>query len=242
MLQHINDQSKPLIFLGSNSNINQYKEVCDEHQIQVHGIIDSEYYGDTDYINGIPVIDNEKGLLSKIDFYRDFNFFCATNWSPMVENHGLHNLEKRKNHIKLLQNIAVDVITLIDSKSKVSTSATVGKGCFVDAFVTIEPNCVIEDYVNIYNRSTIGHHTQIGINSVIQRGAGLAADLTVGENCYFGIGACALKHGANFGDGTFIHEGMYIRRGTVPDEIIGIHSTNKNRVYSRYIPIELLGE
>ena len=60
----------------------KFTEICEDAGITVHGIIDNDYFGNTDYIDDIPVIDTEFSFsdLEKLKYYRDnFNFFCATN-------------------------------------------------------------------------------------------------------------------------------------------------------------------
>jgi hypothetical protein len=60
----------------------------------------------------------------------------------------------------------------------------------------------------------------------------LIGDNTVGDNVYFGLCVKALKHGAKFGSGTIIHEAIYIRRGTVENEVVSMESDNLRRVKS----------
>jgi hypothetical protein len=53
---------------------------------------------------------------------------------------------------------------------------------------------------------------------------------TVGNDSYFGLCSKALKVGATFGANTFIHEAIYIRRGTLENEIVSMTGTNTKRV------------
>jgi hypothetical protein len=58
---------------------------------------------------------------------------------------------------------------------------------------------------------------------------------TVGDNVYFGPAVKAMKYGAKFSSGTFIHEGVYIRRGTLENEVVSMQSPNQSRVVHQHI-------
>lgn len=231
MTLHINDRSKPLIFLGTNLCLGKYIDVCKENGIEIYGIIDTDYYGNTDSIDGIDVIDSEQGLIEKSSFYKDFNFFCATNWGPERSSVATRNREKRHRQINLLDNLKLDVISLIDSKAKISSTCSIGRGCYVDCFALIEPHCILEDYVNIFAYVGLGHHTRVDRNSVIQRHCSIAGNAHFEKNCFLGVAVKALKTGATFGADTFIHESIYIRRGTIPNEVVSIEGRNNARIY-----------
>jgi carbonic anhydrase/acetyltransferase-like protein (isoleucine patch superfamily) len=233
MQDHINCNKRPLIFLGSNVVMNQLKEVCEDHDIKIHGIIDDDYYGSKTDICGIPVIDSEKSFLDQdqLNFYKtNFNFFCATNWIPEKNPVQERNREKRNNLIGLLDQYQLPVISLIDNKANVSKYATIGRGVFIDAICNVEPDVVIDDYVWIGWASGIGHGTRIERNCVIQRQVWTGGFCHFEPECFVGIGAKTLKTRARFGKGTWIQEMVYIKRGTVPGEIVGLEGTNTRRV------------
>lgn len=234
MIQHINDKSKPLIFVGTNLCLGKYIDVCQEVGIEIHGIIDGDYFGNVDNIEGIPVIDTEESFNdpSKLEYYKNFNFFCATNWSPETSAVASRNRDKRHRQINLLDEKELSVISLVDPLANVSYTSTIGRGCFIDAFALIEPHTVLQDYVNIYAFVGLGHHTRVDRNSVIQRHCSIAGCAHFEENCFLSVSVKALKTHAVFGKNTFIHECLYIRRGTIPNEVISINGSNMARVYS----------
>lgn len=220
--------------MGSNFIMEKYTEVCEEHGIEIEGIIDNDYWGNTPELSNVSVIDSEESFNdpNKLKYYKDnFNFFCATNWTPAKDLIAIRNKNKRNRLINLIKQHDLDCISIVDTFStKISKSITVGKGVYIDGYVNIEPRAVIGDFTNIYSHSHIGHDSVIGENCVLQRVACLASYCTVEDEVYFGISAKAFKSGAVFGKGTFIHEGMYIRRGTIPDEIISMNGNNMKRV------------
>lgn len=230
--------NRPLIFLGSNSSLRKQIEVCEEQGIEIFGIIDSDYFGNTQELNGLPVVDTEESFSDpiKVEFYKNnYNFFCATNWIPIQDPVSVRNREKRNRLLNLIEQLELNCINIIDKSARISRHARLGKGCFIDGNVMIEHDCDIGDFVNIYANTEIGHHVRIGKNCVLQRRVGLAGDITLEDDVYFSCAALALKNGVVYSRGTFVHEAVYIRRGTVPDEIVGQFSPNQKRVHHPFI-------
>lgn len=235
MRKIINDTSKPLILLGSNACIYKVTEVCDMIGIQVAGIIDQDYYGNTKEICEIPVIDSEASFQDPVllDHYRNnFNFFCAVNWraekTPITER----NRHKRNTWLKTIHQYQLGCISIVDPNARISKHSTIGVGCFVDAHVMIEPRCTVGDFTNIYYNTFLGHDSHVGKNCVLQRQCLLTANVTVGNDCYFALAVKFMKPGASAGAGTFIHEGIYLRRGTLENEVVSQHAGNQRRVIS----------
>jgi acetyltransferase-like isoleucine patch superfamily enzyme len=234
LLPHCNNSSKPLVLVGSSTNLGKIKDVCSVHGISIAGIIDRDYYGNTNSISGIPVIGTEDSFedIDQLNYYRDnYNFFCATNWVP--ENSAIHtrNRLKRIRIINILDQHHLDVISLVDPLARIATDSVVGKGVFIDAFVLIEPRAEIHDYASVYAFTGIGHHTVVMRNCVIQRHCSIAWDCVFEPDTFLGTAVKALKSGAKFGSGTFVHECVYIRRGTIPGEVVQFGSGNLSRVY-----------
>lgn len=233
MQSHINNNSRPLIFLGSNWNMFQLTELAEDVGIQIHGILDSDY-NENSIIGGYPVLGSEDILNDKetLDHFRNnFNFFCATNWSPIEHPGHQRTREKRKKYIELIENNNLNCISLIDPSAKISRHASIGKGVFIDAQVNVEPESIINDFVRIYFLTVIGHGTHIGKNCTLQRRCITAAFLKLEDEVYFGPSVIALKESAIIGAGSFVHECIYFKRGTVPGEIVSMESENQKRVY-----------
>lgn len=232
---HINDNTRPLIFLGSSQSMHELLEVCEDNNIQVHGVIDQDYYGNTEMLCDIPVIDGESVFDNpeRLQYYRDnFNFFCATNWTPVQNAVHIRNKEKRMRLLDLLDQHQLSVISLIHKLADVSRYSTVGKGVYVDAFASVEPCVDIGDYVMIYSHSIIGHHATLGRNSVFQRRTSLSANTAYGKNVYFGLLVAHFRTNVVVSDGTFVHEGVCFKRGTVKNEVVSFDGENIKRVYN----------
>lgn len=230
----INDNSRPLIFIGTNSNLYQYIELCQTVGIEIAGIIDSDYFGNTQTYCDLPVIDSEIAFddAYKLAHYKqNFNFFCAVNWSPItVDRVYVRNREKRNRLIDQIDHCGLPCISLISPNSCISPSAEIGRGVFVDNLVNVEPKVIVGDFTTIYSYTLIGHTTKIGRNCVFQRHSVLSNDSIVENEVYFSPMVKCTKGGIRISTNTFVHEGVYMRRGTLPNEIVSLTAENKNRV------------
>jgi len=235
MSQSVNDTNRPLIFLGSNLVMYKFTEVCDMLGIKVAGIIDQDYYGNTAEICELPVIDSELCFQDpvKLEHYRNnFNFFCAVNWSPEKNTVTQRNRNKRNMLLNLIEHYQLPCISIVDPDARISKRSSIGAGCFVDAHVMIESQTTVGDFTNIYYNTILGHHNTVGRNCVFQRQCILTGSNTVGNDSYFAPAVKFMKTGASAGANTFIQEGIYLRRGTVENEVVSEHAGNQSRVRS----------
>ena len=231
---HINNNTRPLIFIGSNIAMAKYLDVCDDHGIQVHGIIDQDYFGNTAELHGLPVIGSEAEFENpeRLAYYRaNFNFFCATNWTPIQDPVYVRNRQKRDRQLELIEQLELDVISLQHRLADVSKRAIIGRGVFIDSFVCVECNCEIHDWAALWSHAIIGHDTVIGRNCVLQRRCNISSHATFEPDVYFGLEVKQFKQNVIFGHGTFVHEGVCIKRGTVANEIVSFAGQNQRRVY-----------
>lgn len=219
-----------MIFIGSNSNLEKYIEICDENGINIHGIIDSDYFNNTESLAGVPVIDSEMSFNDpeKLNYYRDnFNFFCVTNWQPMQDAISVRNRAKRTRLINLIKQHGLNCISLVEKETKISKFANIGSNVYVGYLVLIQPNVTIGDFTYLMGRSSFGHHTTVGENCVIQGNCVVSANSVIDDNVYFGTGVCALKPKLHIKEGTFVHEMVYLRRNTQPNEIVRLYSSRR---------------
>lgn len=230
---HCNNNSKPLVLVGSSVNMSKVIDLCGFYNIEITGIIDGDYWNNTDTLSGIPVIDTEVSFNDpvKLQYYKNnYNFFCATNWAPENDAVTLRNKNKRSALIDLLDQYQLNCISLVDPSARISSSAKIGKGVYIDAFVLVETSAEIQDHAHVYAFTGIGHHTTVMRNCVIQRHCSIAGDCVFEPDTYIGTAVKALKTGAVFGRNTFVHEAVYIRRGTVPNEIVKFNGNNMSRI------------
>lgn len=226
----INDNTKPLILLGSNIALYILIETCEAVNINIAGIVDKDYYGNTDSICGIPVIGNEDSFFDDANNKLNYNFFCATNWIP--EDNPIHqrNKSKRDKLLNLIKEFDLNCISIVDPTARISKHAVIEHGVFIDGNVRLEPEVTVGAFSTVMFNTIIGHHTKLGKNCVVQRGCYITSKCTLEDNVYVSVASKLLKSGATFGENTFIHEGIYIRRNTIKNEIVSMNSTNQRRV------------
>jgi acetyltransferase-like isoleucine patch superfamily enzyme len=235
---HINDTTKPLIFIGSSVAMEVFSTSCENLGIEIHGIMDNDYWGNSESYYGIPVIDTEESLKDeeKLKYYQNnFNFFCACTWIPTPDENAVRNRAKRNNFIKLIEDYNLNCISIVDSCAKIFKSTKIGRGCFIDGYINILPRVTIGDYTSIYTFSHVGHDTVIGKNCAIQRYCAVPSYSVMEDNVFFGSGTKALKDRTIYKQGTFVHEGIYLRRSTLENEVVSMYGTNTKRVVSQYV-------
>jgi len=226
--------NKPLIFLGSNIAISQFGETCKDLGIEVAGIIDSDYYLNTQLIDGIPVIDTEDSFKdpNKLEEYqKNYVFFCATNWIFGSDTITVRNREKRHKLLNLIDQLSLPCVNLIDPRAKVHSSTKLGKGIYIDSFAIVDPGVSIDDFTNVYAFSGLGHGSSYGRNCVIQRHISITGGVTLEDNVFLGTACKILKTNSILKENTFVHEGVFLKRSTIANEVISNQSYNTKRVY-----------
>jgi NDP-sugar pyrophosphorylase family protein len=224
----INNITKPLIFLGSNSNIYKLYELCETIGYQITGIIDDDYHGQGHYKN-IPVVGKEEEL----EKFQDHQFICATNWIPGNDSITIRNREKRNRQIDLLDQKAVDLATVISPLAQVSKYAKIGQGVIIDAFCLVEPNADIDNHVVMHTHSGVGHDSKIGRNTILQRYVQITGNVQVEENVYLGISSKVLRSEVTVSKNTFIHPCLLLLRGTTENEEVSLAGKDLRKVYQQ---------
>lgn len=209
-----------MIFLGSNSAMSIWVEVCKRANIPIQGIIDSDYYGNTDSICGIPVIDKEENLenykrtlgTSSSKIWTN-SFFVATNWDPSRRDDVTQrNNEKRERLKALLEQFPdIPLKNIIDPLAVVPKDVELGGGNYIGAGAVIEPGVKIGKHTQIWYQTIVGHETEIGEDCTLQRRSGIWGG-NMGNHVYLSIGAI---YGGNYkdsyiGDNAFIHPGLAV--------------------------------
>jgi len=225
----INDISQPLIFLGTNSNIFKIYELAESVGYKIAGIIDDDYH-EQGLFRGISIISSE----NEIEKFRNTHqFFCATNWLPDKDAVTIRNKNKRIKYINMLDTLQLNVATIVSPLSQVSKYSKLGKGILVDNFSVIEPDIVVDNYVSIHPYSIIGHGSQLGRNSVIQRYCLITSNVMVENDVYFGLCSRVCRSNITISRGTFIHPSLMLLRSTAPEEEISLAGKDLRKVYQQ---------
>jgi len=222
---------KPLIYLGSSHNLEFYNFVANQNDIPIHGIIDSDYWGNTDRFYDTPVIGSE--LDFDFDAAREkFSFFVASSAVPTVPRDRF----KRQKFIDLAVKYKLPAQTLIDRQAQIFPSVVIEPGCFIGFQVGIAGRCRIGSHSQVLTGALLGHDTVIGQNSVIAHRAVLTGGTIVGDDVYVGAGVLAVNHGGIIiNDNSEIQPGIILMRDVDQNEIISIGGKNTRRIFKDVI-------
>ena len=203
-----------MIFLGSNSALGIWVDVCKRANIPITGVIDSDYYGNTDSICGIPVIDTEDNIENyynkKIRMWTN-SFFIATNWDPsnLLPERDNEKREKFKEILNRYPDIRLQ--NIIDPLAVVPKDVELGGGNYIGAGAVLEPEVKIGRHTQVWYQTIIGHGVEIGEDCTLQRRSGIWGG-NMGNHVYLSIGAI---YGGNYkdsyiGDNAWIHPGLAV--------------------------------
>jgi len=223
--------SKPLLFLGTCTNIIRYKDAAERQELTVAGILDSDWFENKDDFYGIPIVDTE----ANISNYKDtHDFFIATNWT--IDPNHVRDKEKRKMLINLVREQGIECINIIDPSSYIGTGTQIGQGVYIAFCAMIEPGTVLKDFCQVHDFVGLAHGTRVGENTIIQRQAGLHAD--IGDDVYIGMWSKAYHPGLlKIGNNAVINPGLYVARDVAEGETIRL-TKESIRVYQHGIKIE----
>jgi carbonic anhydrase/acetyltransferase-like protein (isoleucine patch superfamily) len=233
-MDHVNNTSKPLVFVGTNNVLHLTVATCKQIGYTIAGVIDDDYHGQG-HFQDIPVIAKEQDLIDHIAELSQYQFICTTNWQPPEVKYPQHirNKKKRERFIALLEQSGLDIASVIHPTCQYGNyHNTIGKGVIIEAGSLIAPYVTIDDWSTILQWVGIGDGTSIGKNCVLQRGSVACGDITIEDNCYIGMSAKLFRDGTVVGQGTFIHPGLSVMRDTQPNEVISLAGKDLRRVYS----------
>jgi acyl-[acyl carrier protein]--UDP-N-acetylglucosamine O-acyltransferase len=224
---------KPIIFLGSNPNILLYLDTANLMGCNVAGIIDSDYYGAVDNLDGVPIIGSEEST----DFYslkNNYSFFITINYMPGMTR----NISKRQQFIKLINDYDLECVNLIEPGARIYPKVKIGQGIYIGHNAVISPHVVLDDFCSVYTHVGIGHHSKIGKNSVLQRRASISSNTILHDNCYIGLSSTVttnkLGEFLEIGKNSVIGPGLTVMRSVADYEIVKAVDRTK-KVYNSVI-------
>jgi UDP-3-O-[3-hydroxymyristoyl] glucosamine N-acyltransferase len=174
-----------VIFVGSNYNIRQMTDICHARGIEIAGLLDQDYWNNTQHIDHVPVVGNEH----RFDWSSDYKYFIATNWMPGAEPAHKRNQQKRIDQINLLKQHDIRCINLIHPTAVVPETCTLGVGVMIGAQVVLGNHCKIGDYCQIREQSYMAHSSTLGTNVVLQVQSYVGSNVVIHDNSYVGIKA-----------------------------------------------------
>ena len=186
----------------------------------VAGIVDSDYYGNTEIYAGQLVIGSEKDFDDPeklATWINEYDFFIATNWSPDPAHDRDRN--KKKYLMDLVERVGVKCINLIDPDTYIGSDVVLGDGIFIGYNAYIEFGVKIGSFSQIHHAVGISHKSTIGRNTIVQRKCGLG-NCTIGDDAYIGTWTNIFTSAQRtiIGDRAVLNQGLWVARDVAPDE------------------------
>jgi UDP-3-O-[3-hydroxymyristoyl] glucosamine N-acyltransferase len=172
-----------IVFVGCNHNIQQMTDICHGQGLTVVGILDHDYWNNTEQIGSVPVIGSEQ----QWNWSNEYAYFIATNWIPGNDTVHQRNQLKRINQINLLQKQKIQCVNLIHPTAVVPNTCTLGQGIMIGANSVLGNHCQIGDYCQIREQSYLAHSATLSTNVVLQVQSYIGAGVVIHDHSYIGI-------------------------------------------------------
>ena len=110
---------------------------------------------------------------------------------------------------KLIELTGLHPVNIIDEKTTISSSCTMGKGVFISSGCVINAVSTIHDGVICNTNATIEHECTIGKYSHVAPGVTICGNVQIGANTLVGAGS-VIKPGIKIGDNVILGAGSVI--------------------------------
>ena len=228
---------EPLILIGCRVEMSFFTDTAEQLGIKILGIIDQYYHGNTESVDGVPVIGSELDLLNDPTLYKGARFMLANTWDGNtrfgnLEHDGYHLRQQR---LELINKLDLPLHTLIDPRSIVGKTVEVGPGSYIGPMVNIRSKTKIGSNVFIHDNVMLAHDIEIGDGSVLAPDCTILGGVKIGTNVYVGSRACVLNgHSTkqpfvSIGDNSKIHAGALVQKDLPANSI----ATFNGRVMKR---------
>jgi sugar O-acyltransferase (sialic acid O-acetyltransferase NeuD family) len=118
---------------------------------------------------------------------------------------------RRRGFIEAIGAMGFGFATVVHPASRISRTAAVGEGSFVNAGVVVAANARIGRHVIVNRGVLIGHDTMIDDYATLSPGANVAGAVTIGEGAYISMGAIVLDR-VQIGPGSVVAAGAVVTR------------------------------
>lgn len=240
---------KPLIFVGHRYSAVEILLAAELQGYEVIGILSEFHWGNTEFIDNIPVIGSPEWLLDKNNlqaqkWLQDCDFFVCTYVSgeQYLDKNKVDNLSCRLKHISIMDQSGANVISIYKKDERILSrlkskhcNLKIGKGVYISHSAVIEMTSgLIADYCWIGNDCNIGHDSFLHTNSCIMPHSKIFR-ITVGENSVIGMASMVKsvnltkKYSYNIGNNSTVWAHSTIDQD-VPDNYI---LTNTGRILKK---------
>lgn len=173
--------STEVIFLGSNYNLQQMVNICYLKGLTVRGIVDSDYYKNTDTICNVPVIGSETSYA----FDSNAVYFNAVNWSPGSNN--ARNVSKHQLMCNIINHLSLPTTNLVHPTAIVPNTVTIGNNVLIGAYAILGNYVTVGDFAQIREQSYVAHNTNIQERVILQVQGYVGSNIDVGADSYLAV-------------------------------------------------------
>ena len=226
-----NNTNRQLIFLGASTNIDNFVHVARLVNKNILGIIDSNFFGNTEFRCGIPIIGSEDSW--NFDSTRDdFEYFIGASMVPINQV----DRAKRVAMIDLVEKHNLNLATLVHPRSDIYPGAVIGPGSYVGYCASISNRVVIGKHCQIHSYAAITHDCSVGDNTNISNQVMIAGNTTIGNHVHIGMGAALCKStGITIGHHSVIHPRITLMRDVQDHEVVHLAGDNTRRIFKEVI-------
>ena len=229
---NMNSYKRPLVFVGTRSNMEPLLEIAEENGIPVLGILD-RFYTEKKF-EGIDVIGSDLDLvnpdnkeifeLSKYaDLFVTTYFYGATNTEVYAEN----TYQLRMERIGLVKQAGCNLANLIHPGATVSKTARLGRNILMFPTVRIESHVTVGSFCQFMYYNVIAHHSTIGENCLFLPGTtGTAGSVTIGDNVIAGTDTHILSTKSShtvIGNNVILAPGLTIAKSIPDNSMVTLH-------------------
>jgi len=184
---------KPIALVGYRAGLDLLVDIADEMGVEIAGIFDKYFYGNTESVDDIPFIGNEEMItdddIKKYDFVLSSNYAGHSNLKNF--EHNGDNLRKKR--IKIFKERNLPTANLIHPSAYVSPKTHIGSSVIIARNCYIRAKSHISDFCFLDSGSAIAHDVYLGENVILTPYSFVAGFINVGDNVMVGAGSTVVN-------------------------------------------------
>lgn len=179
--------TKPLAFIGTRTGADGVIATAQLMGISIAGWFDRFYHENTDSFQGLPILGSD---LNITDQDRDrYQFFLASHYSghSQTANPAHNGMSLRRERIAIIQNLELDLATLIHPAAYVDPSAELGRGIYLAYNSVVGARCYVGDFSYLCFHAGIGHDVRLEGNNLLLAHCMVGGNVTLEQDVFAGM-------------------------------------------------------
>lgn len=220
-----------LLFLGHSRSILRLQEVAELLGYTVLGIIDDNYFGNTESLDQLPILGTEKNIKLVLEKYPTAQFFVSTPRTARIQDWQIPIDNKRQAMIETVRRYQLPLVNLIHPHTEISKYATLGQGIFIGFGSLIQHRVRIDNFAYIREQVSVSHDTIVESNVFLGAQSYIGSTAHIGENSYIGMKSAVITSSNSIitiGKNCVTHPGVIMLKD-LPDNSIAMVGSGKIR-------------